>query len=404
MEPVLLTVAALALGLLLGGVLGARAAESRVAPRLQELERAAADARARAEEREKAIALQRSTAEDLRRELSESFGALAGAALQGNAEHLLTVAAAKFAPFDEQLKQLKRATEELEGKRERAYGTLQEQLHALRLSTGELKTQSERLATALRGSAQARGRWGETTLRRLVELAGMQEHCDFDEQLALADGQRPDLVVRLPGAGCIPVDAKVPLAAYLDAAASADEDVRRSRLTQHATDLKSHVRELARRDYARSAGGAVDFTVLFVPGEPFLAAAFAEDPELFEWALEQRILIASPVTLLALLRTVRLNWDHVAVERNAQEIREVALRLFDSVRVFGEHFEKIGASLGRSVEAYNSAAGSLERNVLPKGRRLAELRVGGEARELPSAAPIEKAVRSPAPRERDAEA
>lgn len=360
----------------------ARAELDRARAETAEARRLEAAAAARAEEKDKAIALQRQTAEALRKELETSFQALAGQALKSNTDHLLSAAGQKFAPFDEQLKQLKRATEELENKRQHAYGSLQEQLAALRSSTTELKSQSDRLATALRGSSQARGRWGEATLRRLAELAGMVERCDFEEQVTTAGGQRPDLVVRLPGTGAIPVDAKVPLAAYLDAESAADEEARAQLLAQHAAALKGHVRELARRDYAKELGGQVDFTVLFVPGEPFLAAAFRSDPDLFEWALGQKILIASPVNLLALLRTVRMNWEHMAVEENARAIRDAALKLADAARVFYQHFGKVGAGLERAVASFNEAARSYESRLAPRARRLAELGLG-EADALP---------------------
>lgn len=193
--------------------------------------------RGAARERERGIEIQRQTAVELKQELENSFQAIASRALQSNSEQLITVAGQKFAPFDEQLKQLKKATEELENRRQHAYGSLSKELESLKTSTTELRSQSEKLSTALRGSSQARGNWGESTLRRLAELAGMEEHCDFDLQQTTASGQRPDLVVQLPGKGAIPVDAKVPLAAYLDAEAASDEDVRRARLAQHAADL-----------------------------------------------------------------------------------------------------------------------------------------------------------------------
>ncbi len=364
------------LGLLFGAVAGGAFGWALAQRKVSLLERQAADAQARSEEKERAIALQRQTAEDLRKELERSFQALAGEALQRNTQQLLTQADLKFQPFDARLKDLKAATEALESKRAQAYGSLEQQLRELKTSAAELKSQSEKLATALRGSSQARGRWGETTLRRLVELAGMQPHCDFDEQTVTEGGQRPDLVVRLPGRGAIPVDAKVPLAAYLDAAEAHDEETRRARLKQHAADMKTHVRALASRDYSKSLGGSVDFTVMFVPGEPFLAAAFAEDTDLFEWGLAQRVLIASPVTLLALLRTVRLNWDHIAVEENAREIQRAAQLLYERFLTFSEHLADTGRHLGSAVKKYNEAIGSYERRILPAGRDLARLRVG----------------------------
>jgi DNA recombination protein RmuC len=402
MTDVLLALAALAAGLAVGWILAQRAARA-VSERMQrELDAAraesaaagsrAAAAEARAAEKDNAIALQRQTAEQLKKELETSFQALAKTALEGNTKQLLTVAETKFAPFDEQLKQLRKATEELEHRRQHAYGSLSKELDALKTSTTELRSQSEKLTTALRGSSQARGHWGESTLRRLAELAGMEEHCDFDLQHVTASGQRPDLVVRLPGKGAIPVDAKVPLAAYLDAEAAPDEELRRARLVQHAADLKSHVRELARRDYARELGGQVDFTVLFVPGEPLLSAALRADPELFDWALAQRILIASPVTLLALLRTVRMNWDKLSVEENAREIQKAASELYDRFLKFSDHLAGAGRDLERAVKGYNDAVGSLQSRVLPAGRRLNELRIG-DGTKLPELNPIERPVR-----------
>lgn len=362
---------------------------------------AQARAEARILEKEEGAKQQRQTAEDLKAELERSFQALAGKALEMNSAQLITQADLKFKPFDAKLDQLRIATEALESRRAQAYGSLDQQLKELKTSTQELRSQSEKLSTALRSSSQARGRWGESTLRRLVEMSGMQLHCDFDEQSVSSDGQRPDLVVRLPGRGAIPVDAKVPLAAFLDAAGSTDEELRKARLHQHTLDLKTHVRALAGKDYSRGIEGAVDFTVLFVPGEQFLAAAFTDDPDLFETALAQRVLIASPVTLLALLRTVRLNWDHVAVEENAKEIQRAARELYDRVVVFARHLGKAGDGLEKAVESYNAAVNSLQSRVMPAGRRLAELRAG-EAEALVPPEPVDNRIREISGRERAA--
>lgn len=368
--------------------------------RLHQAQTAQARAEARIQEKEEAAQAQRQTADELKAELERSFQALAAKALDQNSSQLLTQADLKFKPFDAKLEQLRVATEALESRRAQAYGSLDQQLKELKTSTQELRTQSEKLSTALRSSSQARGRWGESTLKRLVEMAGMQAHCDFEEQSVSADGQRPDLVVRLPGRGAIPVDAKVPLAAFLDAAGSSDEEVRKARLHQHSLDLKAHVRALASKDYSRSLEGAVDFTVLFVPGEQFLAAAFTDDPELFESALAQRVLIASPVTLLALLRTVRLNWDHVAVEENAREIQKAARELFDRVVVFVRHLSKTGDGLEKAVDSYNAAVNSLQSRVMPAGRRLAELRAG-EAGDLVAPEVVDNRVRELPKRENE---
>ena len=328
----------------------------------------------------------------MRKQLEDSFDALAGKALDSNSARLLEKTGLQLKPFEDRLKELKKATEELEQKRERAYGTLDEQLRHLHESTATLRTQSDKLATALRGSSQARGNWGEATLRRLVEMAQMSEHCDFDEQVITGDGLRPDMVVRLPGKGAIPIDAKAPMAAFQDAAQASDERVRAEKLKQHAADVRGHVRTLKARDYSSSLAQSVDFTVLFLPGEALLAAALTEAPDLFDEALKDRVLLATPVTLLALLRTVRMNWDHVQVEENAREIQRVAVDLFERFLKFGEHFAKSGRSLDAAVRSHNEAVGSFERRVVPAGRRLTELRVGDSER-LPELPAIERDVR-----------
>jgi DNA recombination protein RmuC len=392
-----LTVLAGILGLLIGAALVFFWAQGR----MHLAQTAQARAEARIEEKEQSLLQQRQTSGELKAELERSFQALAGKALELNSSQLITQADLKFKPFDAKLDQLRLATEALESRRAQAYGALDQQLKELKSSTQELRSQSEKLSTALRSSSQARGRWGESTLRRLVEMAGMQQHCDFEEQSVSADGQRPDLVVRLPGRGAIPVDAKVPLAAFLDAAGATDEDARKAKLHQHTLDLKTHVRTLAAKDYSRALEGAVDFTVLFVPGEQFLAAAFTDDPDLFEAALAQRVLIASPVTLLALLRTVRLNWDHVAVEENAREIQKAARELYDRVAVFARHLGKTGDGLEKAVDAYNSAVNSLQSRVMPAGRRLAELRTG-DADALVPPELVDNRVREISSRDREA--
>jgi DNA recombination protein RmuC len=328
----------------------------------------------------------------MRRQLEDSFAALAGKALDANSQRLLDKTDLSLKPFEKRLAELKKATEELEQKRERAYGTLDEQLRQLHESTRNLGAQSDKLATALRGSSQARGNWGEATLRRLVEMAQMSEHCDFDEQVTTSDGSRPDLVVRLPGKGAIPIDAKAPLAAYLDAMDAPDEATRNAKLRQHSVDVRGHVRELQRRDYGKVLDQSVDFTVLFLPGESFLAAALTADKDIFETALAGHVLLATPVTLLALLRTVRMNWDNLQVEENARRIQELARELFERFLKFGEHFAKSGRSLDAAVRAYNDAVGSFERRVVPAGRRLAELRVG-DVDKLPEPPSIERDVR-----------
>ena len=330
--------------------------------------------------------------EAMEKQLKDAFSRLASDALDANSTRLLEKTDLRLKPFEERLKELQSATSELEKTRVRAYSALDQQLRQLHESTSNLHSQSEKLATALRGSSQARGNWGESTLRRLVEMAQMSEHCDFDEQVTTSDGSRPDLVVRLPGKGAIPIDAKAPLAAYLDAMEAPDPASRAAKMRQHSADVRKHIRDLQKRDYGSTLGQSVDFTVLFLPGESFLAAALEADKDIFESALANRVLLATPVTLLALLRTVRMNWDHVQVEKNAREIQAVALELFERFVVFGEHFARSGKALGSAVDAYNKAVGSYERRVVPSGRRLAELRVG-DADKLPEPPAVDRDVR-----------
>lgn len=330
--------------------------------------------------------------EAMRKQLEDSFQALAGKALDANSKRLLEQTGGKLEPLEKQLEKLSKATEEMEKTRVGAYGQLGEQLRELQLSTRSLNSQSEKLSTALRGSSQARGNWGEAQLERLVEMAHMQEHCDFQTQVVASDGSRPDMVVTLPGKVAIPIDAKAPMAAFQDAMAAEDEQTRKLKLKLHVSDVRKHVRDLKSRDYSKSLDHSVDFTVMFLPGEALLAAALAESPALFDEALDSRVLLATPVTLLALLRTVRMNWDNIKVEENAREIQVVAGELFERFLKFGEHFAKSGKALDNATRAYNEAVGTFERRVVPTGRKLAQLRVGDE-NKLPAPQPVERDVR-----------
>jgi DNA recombination protein RmuC len=231
-------------------------------------------------------------------------------------------------------------------------------------------------------------------LRRVVELAGMEAYCDYNEQQTFDVGEergRPDLTVSLPANAKIFVDAKVPLNAYLDAVECADESVRRDRMRAHAAAFKNHVDLLSRRNYQRAEGSA-DFVVMFVPGEAFLSAACTENPDLIEYGAGRGVYIASPLTLMALLRSYALGWQHRQQEENAKKIAEAARELYDRMRVFVGHFGTIGASLQRAIEAYNKAVGSMENRVLPQGRKIKELASLPDA-ELPDLTAIETARR-----------
>jgi DNA recombination protein RmuC len=301
-------------------------------------------------------------------------------------------------PLAEKLKELKTFTHELEGKREKAYGEIKTQIAHLCSATSQLNTQSVTLATALTGSSQARGRWGEMALRNIAELAGMTEHCDFSEQVVDDAGRRPDMVVKLPGGGAIPVDAKVPLADYLKACEETDPQRREENLRAHAAALRGFVRDLARKDYASALNGKVDYTVMFVSAEPILAAAFSKEPQLQADAMRERILIATPVTLVALLRTVGIYWRQEKVAENAEKIWQAALEFYDRVSTFQEKLSKMGKGLGMAVGAFNEAVGSFERRVLPAGRKLEDLGTVKDAtRKLELPKEIEKPVREVLP-------
>lgn len=301
----LIALLALALGLA-AGILWAR---GRLLARLHTAEAAlgAEQARREAEQAAHAKALedQRRLLEASRKQLEDAFGNLSKAALRDNNQMFLQQAEEKLKPLKETLGKLEERTREIERSRTQAYSGLMKHLGLLEEQTRALQSSSQSLSAVLRGSSQARGRWGETTLRNVAELAGMSRHCDFDEQ-SVQDGGRPDMVVRLPGGGRIPVDAKAPLSAYYEMSRETDPDRRRELLRKHAADLRGHIQALARRDYTAALQGRVDFTVLFLPAEPLLGAAFEASPDLQEEALGHRVLLTTPATLVALLRTVAL--------------------------------------------------------------------------------------------------
>jgi DNA recombination protein RmuC len=261
-------------------------------------------------------------------------------------------------------------------------------------ATQRLETGTTTLASALK-SSQVRGRWGEVALRNVAELAGMTEHCDFEEQSTTDAGGRPDMTVRLPGGRFIAVDAKAPLSAYLDAVAATDEAARSVFLDAHVAALRGHVKALADRDYPAALAGGVDLVVLFLPGDPFLAAAFAKDPELQVDALRRRVLIATPTTLVALLRTVGIYHQQESLAKNAAQIAEVARELYDRGAKFGEDLGRVGKGLQSALRAYNDAVGSFDARFVPMARKLEELRVpDGAKREIDAPPTVDEAPRA----------
>ena len=285
--------------------------------------------------------------------------------------------AVSVAPLREALSKVEVHLRALETARVGAYASLTEQVGFVRTASEALRDQTASLVTALR-APQTRGRWGEMQLRRVVEMAGMVEHCDFTEQAsATRDGAmiRPDLVVRLAGGKNIVVDAKVSLAAYLDAVESRDPDVAAQRMAAHARHLREHVKGLASKDYWRAFQPTPEFVVLFVPGDAFLAPALEGDPTLLEDAMADRVLIATPTTLMAMLRTIAYSWQQEALTAHARTVFELGRELYHRLGTLGTHVDKLGKTLGRAVEDYNKTVGSLERTVLVQARKMAELQV-----------------------------
>ena len=334
-------------------------------------------------------------------QLGATFQSLADAALRSNQASFLDAARASLEttrvqmsgdlaekqtaiqgvvePLSESLRRLETHVRELERARENAYGALGEQLKSLARETTTL-------STALR-SPQARGRWGEVTLRRVAELAGLIKNCDFLEQETYeGDGSRirPDMVVRLPGGRSLVVDAKVPLTAYLDAAAASEEPARRSALQRHSQQVAEHVRQLGGKQYWSQFQPAPELVVLFLPGDHFFSAALESNPDLIEDALARKVVIATPVTLISVLKGIAYGWTQEQLAENADAIRSIASELYDRVQLVQNHFTDTGRFLEKTVESYNRSVGSWDSRLVPALRKMRELGVANETEE-PSA-------------------
>ncbi len=299
------------------------------------------------------------------------------------------------APLHDALRRYEQRVGELEHDRVDAYAELREQVRSMGAVSGELRTDTKQLLAALR-APQVRGRWGEHQLRRIVEAAGLLEHCDFAEQVTGTtdhQGVRPDLVVRLHGGRTVVVDAKAPFDAYLSAMEARDERTRDSHLDQHARHLRGHVDALAAKAYWTAFDSTPDFVVLFVPADPFLDAALQRDATLMEHAFARNVVLATPATLVALLRTVAYSWRQEALAHNAAAVHSLARELYARLSTLGDHVGRLGGSLAGAVTAYNKAVGSLESRVLVSARKLAEMGVSDD--ELVAPAQIELAPRQP---------
>ena len=323
--------------------------------------------------------------------LRESFQSLAAEALKDNRSSFFDLAKTSFEgyhkPIAETLQKVDDRLGKVEHERVAAYSMLREQISAVGSS-------ADKLSRALRTPA-VRGRWGEMQLRRVVEIAGMVERCDFDEQppLLTENGRlRPDLIVHLPGAKRIVVDAKAPLEAFLDAQETADEEMRAVKLQAHARQVREHMDKLGSKGYWEALDNSPEMVVMFLPGETLFSAALQHDLELIEHGLKQRILLASPITLIAMLTTVAHTWRQEALAENYREVAVLGRELYERLSVLGRHFEDLRRKLDGAVQAYNSAAGSFEARVLTGARKLRDLDVT-TAPELPTIEPIDTVPR-----------
>jgi DNA recombination protein RmuC len=398
------------IGVLLGAVIGFLFARTRLTSAITDLtaQARAADERARAAHEQAAL---------VDGYLAERFQALSAQALDISQQRLLEVSEIRLRaanlsaaseldsrrnaveqlvePLRQTLARVETQLRESESARQTSQAALTEQVKFARQAAEQLRDQTNALVTALR-RPEARGRWGEMQLRRVVELAGMSARCDFDEQVTVggagseehaAGAVRPDMVIRLAGGKNIVVDSKVSLAAYLEAAEASDEHVRQARLTAHARHLKEHIDRLAAKAYWSALSPAPEFVVLFIPGEAFLAPALECEPTLLEYAIARKVHIATPTTLVTMLRTAQYAWQQAALSENARAVFDLGRELYERLTGLGGHVELVGKSLASAVSAYNRAVGALESRVLVTARKLNQL--GVTDAELAAPPPVE---------------